>query len=251
MILPLLAVGAVGGLFSGLFGVGGGLLMVPLLMWWARFDQRRATATSLLAIVPTALVGAIGYAIGGEIDVIAGLVVGLGALAGAPLGAWLLRRLPLAWLRWMLIIGMLAAAVYLVVVEPSRGATLSLSLAVVLSLFVLGLVMGVLAGLFGIGGGVVAVPVLIAVFGMGDLVAKGTSLIAMVPAAVLGSLTNRVNQLVRVRDGLMVGLTAVAGSVGGVALAFLIPPALSGLLFGLLLVGAAVQLIVRTLKGRQ
>lgn len=251
MTLALLFVGLAGGIFSGLFGVGGGLLMVPLLMWWARMDQRRATATSLVAIVPTGIVGAFGYAVGGQIDLTAGLIIGVGAIAGAPIGTWLLRRLPIAWLRWLLIIGMLAAAAYLILVEPDRGAALDLSVASAAGLVVLGLAMGMLAGLFGIGGGVVAVPVLIALFGMGDLLAKGTSLLAMIPAAVIGSVTNLRASLVRLRDGLIVGITAVAGSVFGVALAFVIPPALSGALFGALLIAAAIQLIVRTLKKRR
>ncbi|MDO9591255.1 MAG: sulfite exporter TauE/SafE family protein [Microcella sp.] len=251
MTLALLFVGLAGGIFSGLFGVGGGLLMVPLLMWWARMDQRRATATSLVAIVPTGIVGAIGYAVGGQIDLVAGLIIGVGAIAGAPAGTWLLRRLPIAWLRWMLIAGMLTAAVYLILVEPDRGAALSLSVASVAGLVVLGITMGVLAGLFGIGGGVVAVPVLIALFGMGDLLAKGTSLLAMIPAAIVGSATNLRAGIVRLRDGLIVGIAAVMGSVGGVALAFLIPPALSGALFGLLLIAAAIQLVVCTLRQRR
>lgn len=251
MTLALLFVGLAGGVFSGLFGVGGGLLMVPLLMWWARMDQRRATATSLLAIVPTGIVGAIGYAAGGQIDLLAGLIIAAGALVGAPIGTWLLRRLPIGWLRWMLIAGMLAAAAYLILVEPDRGAALTLSPASVAGLIALGLAMGVLAGLFGIGGGVVAVPVLIAFFGMGDLIAKGTSLLAMIPAAAIGSFTNARAGVVRLRDGLIVGITAVAGSALGVALAFVIPPALSGALFGVLLIAAAIQLIVRTLRRRR
>ncbi|MEL0149638.1 MAG: sulfite exporter TauE/SafE family protein, partial [Pontimonas sp.] len=55
------AVGLVGGFFAGIFGVGGGLLMVPLLLWWTSMDQRRASATSLLAITPAAIIGAISY----------------------------------------------------------------------------------------------------------------------------------------------------------------------------------------------
>jgi len=231
--------------------VGGGLLMVPLLMWWARMNQRRATATSLVAIVPTAIVGAIGYGLGGQLDLLAGFIIGAGAIAGAPLGTLLLRRLPIMWLRWMLIAGMLAAAAYLILVEPDRGAALSLSVGTIIGLVILGITMGVLAGLFGIGGGVVAVPVLIALFGMGDLLAKGTSLLAMIPAAILGSATNARAGLVRLRDGAVVGVTAVAGSVIGVALAFVIPPALSGALFGVLLIAAAIQLIVRTVRRRR
>ena len=62
--LVLVATGLVGGLFSGLFGVGGGVLMVPLLLWWSGMDQRRANATSLLAITPAAIVGAVSYGLG-------------------------------------------------------------------------------------------------------------------------------------------------------------------------------------------
>lgn len=251
MILPILAVGAIGGLFAGLFGVGGGFIMVPLLMWWARMDQRRASATSLVAIIPTGIVGATGYALGGYIDIFAGIIVGAGAVVGAPIGTWLLRRLPIAWLRWMLIAGMLAAAAYLLLIELDRGAALELDPIVAVGLVALGLTMGVLAGLFGIGGGIIAVPILIALFGMGDLLAKGTSLIAIIPAAVVGSVGNIRGGLTRLRDGLLLGTTAVVTTVGGVALAVLIPPAVSGALFAALLIAIAGQLAVRTLGARR
>ena len=70
MVISLLATGAMGGLLAGMFGVGGGILMVPLLMLWARMDQRQAAATSLVAIVPTAIAGATTYGIAGEIDLV-------------------------------------------------------------------------------------------------------------------------------------------------------------------------------------
>lgn len=252
MILPLLAIGALGGLLAGMFGVGGGILMVPLLMLWAHMDQRQAAATSLVAIVPTAIAGATTYGIAGEIDLFAALLVGVGAFAGAPLGAYLLRTLPLAWLRWAFIAGMLVAAARLILIEPERGATIELSALAALGLLLLGIVMGVAAGMFGIGGGIIAVPVLIALFGMGDLAAKGTSLAAMIPAALSGTIPNMRAGLVDVRQGLVVGIAAVVASQGGVALAFLIPPAISGVLFGTLLVLAAAQLAVRAIRaGRQ
>ncbi len=73
-----------GGLLAGMFGVGGGILMVPLLMLWAHMDQRRAAATSLVAIVPTAIAGATTYGIAGEIDLIAALLVGAGRSRAHP-----------------------------------------------------------------------------------------------------------------------------------------------------------------------
>ncbi|WP_434089468.1 sulfite exporter TauE/SafE family protein [Microcella pacifica] len=248
VILPLLATGAMGGVLAGMFGVGGGIIMVPLLMLWARMDQRQAAATSLVAIVPTAVAGATTYGIAGEIDLVAAALVGAGAFAGAPLGAYLLRALPLAWLRWAFIVGMLVAAARLILVEPERGSDIDLSPLVALGLLLLGIVMGVAAGMFGIGGGVIAVPVLIALFGMGDLAAKGTSLAAMIPAAISGTIPNLRAGLVDVRQGLLVGIAAVLASQGGVTLAFLVPPALSGILFGSLLVLVAAQLVVRAVR---
>ena len=143
---------------------------------------------------------------------------------------------------------MLVAAARLILVEPERGSDIDLDPLVSLGLLLLGIVMGVAAGMFGIGGGVIAVPVLIALFGMGDLAAKGTSLAAMIPAAISGTIPNLRAGLVDVRQGLLVGIAAVLASQGGVALAFLVPPALSGILFGSLLVLVAAQLVVRAVR---
>ena len=59
--LALALIGLVGGILSGLFAIGGGILMVPLLVWRAHLDQRQASATSLAAIVPAAIVGSATY----------------------------------------------------------------------------------------------------------------------------------------------------------------------------------------------
>jgi uncharacterized protein len=251
VIPALLLVGAVGGLLSGMFGVGGGIIMVPLLMLMAGMDQRRASATSLVAIVPSAVVGTVGYGLQGEIEWIAGAVIAGGAVVGAPIGAWLLRTLPLGWLRWLFIGFLLAIAVRLIVVEVERAGTFALGVWPVVGLVALGFVMGVASGMFGIGGGVIAVPVLIALFGFGDLLAKGTSLLAMIPTALVGSIVNVRAGLVTVSQGAFVGIAAACASFGGVALAFLIPAQLSGVLFGVLLLAVVAQLTVRAIRARR
>jgi uncharacterized protein len=234
-----------------MFGVGGGIIMVPLLMWLAGMDQRRAAATSLVAIAPSALVGTIAYGWQGQIEWIAGALIAAGAVVGAPIGAKLLRALPLAWLRWLFIAFLLAIAVRLIVVEVERAGSFTLGVWPVVGLVVLGLVMGVASGLFGIGGGVIAVPVLIALFGFGDLMAKGTSLLAMIPTALAGSIANVRAGLVTVSQGAIVGIAAAVASFGGVALAFVIPAQLSGVLFGVLLVAVVVQLTVRAIRAQR
>lgn len=245
MILPLLAIGVIGGIFAGLFGVGGGLVMVPLLMAFGGLDQRRASATSLLAIVPTAVTSAAQYGMRGEIDVAAALLLASGALAGAPLGTLLLRRISLVWLKWLFIAGLAATALRLVVEAPQRDGAIDYGALAIIGLVVLGLLMGLVAGLLGVGGGIVAVAALIAIFGMGDLTAKGTSLLAMIPGAIAGTVANRRAGLVVVRDGLVVGLAAAASSFLGVLAAFWLPPTVSAWLFAALLVVAIVQMVVR------
>ena len=248
MILPLLITGVVGGFLSGFFGVGGGIIMVPLLMMWAKFDQRRASATSLLAIVPTSLVGALTYAANHQVDVLVAVFVSLGAIVGAPLGSKLLRVLPIAVVHWTFITMMVIEAIRLIfITEVSHGA-FELTFVSGAGLIGLGLLMGVASGMLGIGGGVIAVPVFMSVFGLTPLLAKGTSLLAMVPTAISGTIPNLRAGLVVLKEGAIVGLAAVAASFGGVALAFLLPAQLSAQLFGLLLLGVAIQSSVRRLN---
>ena len=247
-VLALLLVGVLGGTLSGAFGVGGGTIMVPLMIWLLGFDQRRAAATSLAAIVPAAIAGAASYSVAGQIDLAAALLIAIGGIAGSLVGTKLLRTLPLGWLRWLFVAFLVLVALRMFFEVPARGAELALTPSTIAALVGLGVAMGVAAGMFGVGGGVLAVPVLIAFFGAGDLIAKGTSLIAMIPTAATGTIANTRAGLVRLGDGLIVGASAVAASFGGVALAFLLPPRLSAVLFGILMLVVAVELTQRAIR---
>ena len=91
--LALITIGTLAGLFSGLFGVGGGAVMVPLLVLWLAYDERAATATSLAAIGVIAAFAALVQGIYGNVDVGAAALVGLPAIAGVLAGTWLQQRL--------------------------------------------------------------------------------------------------------------------------------------------------------------
>jgi len=88
----LLAIGVLAGLFSALFGVGGGIVVVPLLILLARFSERPAMGTSLAAIALIALVGTITYALHGEVKPGAAAIIGLPGAFGAVAGASLQQR---------------------------------------------------------------------------------------------------------------------------------------------------------------
>ena len=92
-MLRLVVIGLVAGVFSALFGVGGGILIVPLLIVVAAFPPRAATATSLGAIGITALAGVAFYALEGEVDVRYAALVGVPAVVGVAFGASAQQRL--------------------------------------------------------------------------------------------------------------------------------------------------------------
>jgi uncharacterized protein len=109
----------------------------------------------------------------------------------------------------------------------------------------LGLVGGVLAGLFGIGGGVLFVPTLTLVLGLTQIHAEATSLLAILPAAIAGGWRQRSYGNVRWRTSLLLGIAAVAGSEAGVQLAEALPEDALRRLFGGLMIAVAAQVAWR------
>ncbi len=99
--MRLLLIGLVAGFFSALFGVGGGVVIVPLLLLAARFELRNATATSLAAIGVTATAGTITYAFHGDLEPVYAALVGVPAAGGALVGATLQQRLPVRALSYL------------------------------------------------------------------------------------------------------------------------------------------------------
>jgi uncharacterized membrane protein YfcA len=91
--LRLAAIGTLAGLFSGLFGVGGGTVIVPLLVLWLGYGQHAATATSLAAIVFIAGFAAATQGLYGNVRVLDALLIGIPAVGGVLFGTWLAQRL--------------------------------------------------------------------------------------------------------------------------------------------------------------
>lgn len=243
----LVVIGVVGGIFSGAFGSGGGLVVVPLLVTFAGLDQRRAAATSLLTILPSSLAGSITYFVNGEVDLLAAGIIAVGAVIGSVIGAGLLKRLPLAVLQWAFIVLLLGVAVRMAFLEPARGEPIELSVGVAIVYVAIGLVMGIASGLFGVGGAIIAVPALTALLGVSDLIAKGTTLTVVVVSSSTGAITHRRSGLVDVRSALIVGPIAAVAAVGGAFLGLAMSARVSTVLFAVLLVVIAVQLTLRAL----
>ena len=113
--MRLAAIGVVAGFFSALFGVGGGIVIVPLLVLVAGFAEHPATATSLAAIGITALAGTLGYAALGRVHLAEAALVGFPAAAGALAGTSLQQRIPRRGVSLLFAVLLVAIAVILLV----------------------------------------------------------------------------------------------------------------------------------------
>jgi uncharacterized membrane protein YfcA len=245
--LAIVAVGLAAGYLSGLFGVGGGIIIVPLLLLLG-VDQRRAAGSSVAAILPTAVVGASTYAISGHVDWLAGVLLAGGIVAGAQIGTYLLARVPRRALFWAFVIFLALAIAALWIVIPERNDTILVNAWTGGALVLTGIVTGVLSGLLGVGGGIIVVPVLIFFFGASDLIAKGTSLVMMVPGSVSATVGNLRRKNVDLRMAAAIGIAACVTSPLGVLTATAISPFWSNIAFSVLMAGVAAQLIVRQVR---
>ncbi len=244
-------IGLLSGFLSGLFGVGGGTVIVPLLVLLVAFGQKRAAGTSGASIVVTAAVGVVSYAIDGNVDWVAALLLAVGGVIGAPIGAQLLHRLDEATLRWIFVGFLVVVMISLFLIVPDRGADVPLGFWVGAALVGVGLVTGILSGLIGVGGGIVVVPVLILLFGASDLVAKGTSLLMMIPTTLSGAWRNLRNGNVDLAAAGCVALATVVTTPLGALVAGAIDPAVANLLFVVFLAVIAAQMAYKAIRAHR
>ena len=248
MSIPRLGAAGVGvGVLSGLLGIGGGVVLVPLLVLLLALPQKRAQATSLAAITLTALAGAVVYGVAGDVLLVPALVIVAGGLVGTVLGAEVVHRMSERALRLLFAVVMVAVAVRLALAPPVEGAgeLAHLEPLVLLGYVGTGLLMGVLSALVGIGGGVVMVPVLVLGFGFTPHEAQGTSLAVMVPVSLVGAWRHARRGYTDWRAGLVLGVGGVVGAPLGALLAQAVAEEWLQRIFALLLVYSAVQLILR------
>lgn len=249
-ILALAILGLTAGFLSGLFGIGGGIIVVPALLLLG-YDQRRAAGTSVAAILPASVVGTIGYALSGHIDWIAGLALAVGVVVGAQIGTFLLARLSRRVLFWSFLVFLVFSAASLWFSVPSRDDAIDITVWTVIALGLAGVMTGILSGVLGVGGGVIVVPALMFFFGASDLIAKGTSLFMMIPGSISATIGNVRRDNVDLRGGLCVGIAACLASPLGLLTATAITPLWSNIAFSVLIAAITVQLVVRNLRQRR
>lgn len=245
-----LAIGLLVGLTSGLFGVGGGIILVPLLVLLFKTDQKKAQATSLVVVSLSAVTGATTYAFANSIDWAAAPLLIAGGLIGTWLGTSFVKKINDRWLKLAFGVLLLAVAGRFVwqSFEASGIAQVTLSWQVALGYLAAGFAMGLLSSFLGVGGGVILVPILVTLFGFPQQLAAGTSLIVMIPVTLLGAKRLTRSGFTNWSQGLRIGSAAAVAAVAGAALALVAEAAILQLGFALVLLLAGSQMIWRAIR---
>jgi uncharacterized protein len=199
------SIGVASGIFGGLMGVGGGIIMIPLLVGLLNLDQRRAHGTSLAVLVFTGISGAVTYGWHGQTDWMAAAALAVPAVFTAAAGARFADRLP----GWKLKRGFGAFLIFcsvLLLFKPFLASQIGLlsGYVSVAALMVAGTVTGFLSGLMGVGGGAFMIPAMILLAGFTQHAAQGTSLLVMIPTGLAGAVEHY--RLGHVEGGLLFGM---------------------------------------------
>lgn len=239
----IVLVGLVAGFLSGLFGVGGGVLMVPALVIVLHMGQRLAHGTSLAAIVPIAVAGVAGYALEGEVDWAASLFLIIGSAGlGARIGTHLLHVLPQRALALVFASVLLATAARMVLDNSDAAGRPDLTVGSALALVLVGVVAGIAAGLLGVGGGIIMVPAMVLFVGIPAAVAKGSSLAVIIPTALVGTQRNVKRSNADLRVAVTVGLSGVVSSFLASQISVGLDEQLSNRLFAALLTFVSLKM---------
>lgn len=249
-IIRDVAIGLLVGFTSGLFGIGGGIILVPLLVLLVKVNQKNAQATSLVVVALSAVAGAITYSVAGSVNWISVPFIVSGGLLGTWIATSVVKKTQDRWLK-------LAFGILLIVVagrfiwqgfEGVTGNLVAFNFAVALGYVVAGFAMGSLSAFLGVGGGVIVIPILTSFFGFSQQLAAGTSLVVMIPVTLLGAWRLTKAGFTDWSQGLRIGVAASVAAIFGATLALVAQATVLQLGFAVVLVLAGSQMIWRAIR---
>jgi hypothetical protein len=244
-------IGLLAGVFGGLVGLGGGVVMVPMMTGWLKLSQRQAQGTSLVALVFTGLSGGVAYGMNQSVDWLAAVLLAVPAMATAWWGAKYCDTLSERKLKRVFGIFLIVIAGFLLLkpcLHPLSGVTVfGVKVAVLVGT---GLFTGFLSGFLGIGGGAILIATMVLVLGYGQHMAQGSSLLAMVPVAVVGALIYRRlgNISASPLKGIVPGI--LVGAYAGAQLANFFPETGLRYIFAIVLIGTGLRSLM-TKRGEE
>jgi len=239
------ALGVALGAMGGLFGIGGGLIAIPVLGLWFGLDQQMAQGTALVMSVPNVLVALYRYNQRNRIDLRQALPLVAMSFCFAWLGAMLAVGLDQRIIRWGFVGFLLAITLYNLIKLYGAAAQAPTGSRYGWPWFgALGALAGTTGGLFGVGGAVVAAPVLTSVFGTSQVVAQGMSLALAAPSTSVTLLTYAIHHEVNWLMGVPMAIGGLLSISWGVKVAHALPGrVLRALYCGFLLVCAGLLAI--------
>ena len=241
-----LLTGVAAGLAGGLFGVGGGIVLVPLLTGALLLTQHEAHGTSLAAVGATAIAALVVYGAHGQVAWGTAALVGLASVLTARHGARLAARTSSRDLRRAFALLLVLVALRLLWRPPAGGTSPFHGAAATVAFdLLLGAAVGLLSGFMGVGGGVIAVPAFALVLGMPQALAQGTSLAVILVTAPAGAIEHHRHGNVRLA---LVPALAVGAAAAGAAAAWLaqwLAQATLARAFALFLLANAIHLWIR------
>ncbi len=243
-MFSLFIIGSIGGLLSGILGIGGGVVFVPLLTYFTDQDFKVNTGISSMAVVFVATTSSITYISNGQTFSIYILYLILGGIIGGYLGSKLTFSLDTKTLQRIFAILLLIVS-YRMISNSGYSSRFEEN---ILLYVLIGIFSGILSGLLGIGGGIVRIPLLIFFGGLGNLAAQGFSLIATVPTALTAAYTKLKNDKEFAKRGSVVGISGIMGSVLGGNLAFSIPQEILNTSFAVFLLLVSVNMLFKNAK---
>jgi uncharacterized membrane protein YfcA len=251
-MMTSILIGLLAGAFGGLAGLGGGVVMIPLLVRFFGFNQHQAHGTSLAALMFTGLTGAVTYSLKGNVDPMAAGVLAATAILTARFGALFAHSLPEWKLKMSFGIFVICVSILLLLKPfyiPSTHAVQGWVWVAIL--LVSGMAAGFIAGLMGVGGGAIMTPAMVLVLGFSQYLAQGSSLLAMVPAAAVGGYTHwRLGNVVKeVLPGLIVGI--IVGTFAGGSVAQWLSEATLRLIFAAVLIWLGLRDIRKSMQLRE
>ncbi|HMK57216.1 MAG TPA: sulfite exporter TauE/SafE family protein [Dissulfurispiraceae bacterium] len=238
-----LLIGLAAGIFGGLVGLGGGVIMIPLMVGVLKLTQHQAHGTSLVALVFTGIAGAITYYMQGKMDLIASVLLAVTAVFTARLGAHFAHALP-EWKLKRSFGGFLIFVSVLLLLKPYLAQIahpVSAGWPKIVVLLLAGVLTGFLSGMMGVGGGTIMVPAMVLLAGMGQHVAQGSSLLAMVPAGTVGAHAHwRLGNVVtKILPGLIPGI--FIGTYLGGSLALILSEGALRVIFAVVLIWTGIR----------
>lgn len=254
----LLIIGTVAGVLSGLFGIGGGIVIVPSLVYFLSFPLTKANGTSLAALLmPVGIFAVLTYWKAGYLRIKTSALIAIGIVIGVVFGSKIALSIPSGTLKqlyglFLIYVSIQFIGIYEIIrvklfkLQPSEKHSENENYNI-FAMILLGIIAGILAGLFGIGGGLIIVPALIGIFHYPTKLATAASLGALLlPVGLPGVIMYYNSGQLDILSAAIVALGIVIGSIFGARIAINLPSKLVKQYFGAFLLLVAIDFIFFT-----